>query len=124
MSLDYNRFRPTGGAYLTLTTPDSTDTNVRLLQKSTVTGLPLHASAVSDAAQAKRTRGVQGRQEAADRGALNGTGPEGGLASGGKNVVVWGLPGKLEPDGFANYLKRFDVTGLKGSGPEIVKLDQ
>lgn len=106
-----------------MTTPDSTSTNVRLVQKLSLTGLPLLASAIDDhlAPTQIRTRGFQGRQQAADRGALSGAGPEAGLASGGKNVVVWGLPGKLEPETLTRYLKRFE---LRGGEPEIVKLER
>jgi len=65
---------------------------------------------------------VEGRQEAANRGLLTGNGPDGGLASNGKNVIMWGLPGKLEPAYLKSYLKRFTLSGKTGE-EEITKLE-
>lgn len=89
-----------------------------------MTGSTLEATAVSDfAPKFFRRRGVEGRQEAANRGLLTGDGPDGGLASNGKNVILWGLPGRLDPQTLKAYLKRFTLSGRPGE-EEIMKLEQ
>jgi hypothetical protein len=88
-----------------------------------LTGSGVTATAVNDFARNTfRRRGAEGRQEAANRGLLTGDGPDGGLASNGKNVIMWGLPGKLEPEYLKSYLKRFTLSGKKGE-EEITKLE-
>jgi len=111
-------------AFLTLSTPDSMEKNLRLLQKSTLTSLPVNAVAVKSAALSttRRNRGAQGRQDAVNRGIVTGDGPDGGIASNARSLVVWGLPGKLDPHSFKQYLKRFRLSGAQGD-EEILKLD-
>ena len=95
---------------MTLTTPDSMNDNLRLLQKASISSFPVNASAGEDEEVLivqRRNRGVKGRKEASNRGIVDGNGPDGGIASNGKCVTVWGLPGKLEAIDFEQYLKRF-----------------
>jgi hypothetical protein len=69
-----------------------------------------------------RTRGAKGREEAALRGLVDGTGPDGGITERGMNVVMYGLPGRLH----AHELKDF-VLGyqLREAGiGSIVKVGQ
>lgn len=92
---------PTGGAHLTLTSPDVLNQNLKALHNTSISSLPISAAS-SPPPQInvpRRTRGAQGRAEAAERGLITGDGPRGGVKNTGKNVVIWGLPGKLTPEG-------------------------
>ena len=108
--MDYDRFRPTGTAYLSLSSANSMNRNLRMLARATISSLPLSAAAVSNPFPVGRMRGSDGRQEAADKGLIDGNGPGGGTSGNGKNVVIWGLPGKLPPDGLRNYLRAFRLS--------------
>lgn len=114
----YDRFRPTGTAYLVLSAPNSVTRNLRALNTATMTSLPLRATAVPNPLPIVRTRGFAGRREAADKGLVHGTGPNGGTSGNGRNVIMWGLPGKLPPDGLKNYLRAFRLSDE--SGQEII----
>jgi hypothetical protein len=120
--MDYDRFRPNGTAYLSLSSPNSMLRNLRMLNKATLSSLPLRATAVPSPFSAGRTRGAVGRKEAADKGLVNGNGPNGGTSGNGKNVVMWGLPGKLPPDGLRNYLRAFRLSDVSGQ-ESIVKIE-
>lgn len=118
VSLVYDRFKPTGKAYVSLGTADSLNGNLRLLQKATLTSFPVDSWAgADDMPSVVRRRGAQGRQEAVDRGLVSGNGPDGGIVGNGKVVILFGLPGRLEPDGLGKYLKRFEAT----SGQEEIR---
>ena len=70
----------------------------------------------------QRMRGVRGREQAAQRGLVSGNGPNGGVTGSGKNVVIYGLPGKMTEEAAGYYLKSFKLAGLAGD-KDIVKLD-
>jgi len=120
--MDYNRFRPTGTAFLSLSSPNSLTHNLRMLSKTTMSSLPLHATGVPNPFPVGRTRGSAGRQEAVNKGLIDGTGPNGGTTGNGKNVIMWGLPGKLPPDGLRNYLRAFRLSEASGQ-ENIVKIE-
>lgn len=120
--MDYDRFRPTGAAYLTLSSPNSTARNLRMLNNATMASLSLHAKAVPKPLLVTRTRGLNGRQEATGKGLIDGNGPNGGTSGIGKNVIMWGLPGKLPPDGLRNYLRTFRLSDESGQ-ESIVKIE-
>ena len=120
--MDYDRFLPTGAAYLKLSSPTSMARNLRALNNATMSSLLLRATAVPDPFNVTRTRGLIGRQEAANRGFIHGDGPSGGTSGSGKNVVVWGLPGKLPPEGLKNYLRAFRLSD-KSNQESIVKIE-
>ena len=84
--------------------------------------LSLRAKAVPSPFSAGRTRGSVGRQEAANKGLIDGNGPNGGTSGHGKNVIIWGLPGKLPPDGLRNYLRAFRLSDTSGQ-ESIVKIE-
>ena len=119
--MDYDRFHPTGTAYLSLSSSSSMHRNLRMLNKATMTSLPLRATAVPDPSIG-RTRGSVGREEASNKGLVTGNGPNGGTSGNGKNVIIWGLPGKLPPDGLRNYLRPFRLSCLSGQ-ESIVKIE-
>jgi len=120
--MDYDRFWPTGTAYLSLSSQSSMARNLRMLKKATMSSLPLHAKGVPNPFPAGRTRGSVGRQEAAKKGLIDGNGPNGGTSGNGKNVIMWGLPGKLPPDGLRNYLRAFRLSDTSGE-ENIVKIE-
>jgi hypothetical protein len=96
--------------------------NLRMLKNATMTSLSLHAVGVPNPHRAVRTRGPVGRQEAADKGLIDGNGPNGGTPGNGKNVIMWGLPGKLPPDGLRNYLRAFRLSDENGQ-ESIAKIE-
>jgi hypothetical protein len=120
--MDYDRFRSTGAAYLTLSSPNSMARNLRMLNTATMASLSIHAAAVPDPFRAARTRGLVGRQQAANKGLINGYGPGGSTSGSGKNVIMWGLPGKLHPDSLKNYLRAFRLFDPSGQ-ESIVKIE-
>ena len=87
-----------------------------------MSSLPLRATAVPNPLRIGRMRGSVGRQEAANKGLIDGNGPNGGTSGHGKNVVMWGLPGKLPPAGLRNYLRAFQLANL-GAQDSIIKIE-
>jgi hypothetical protein len=77
-----------------------------------------------------RSRGQRGREEASERGIVTGNGPSGGITRGGRNVVLYGLPGKMTPEAASYYLGSFKLASqVAGSQEEnitgdIVKMEQ
>jgi hypothetical protein len=88
-----------------------------------MSGLPLDVAITWPLEDPSRTRGIKGRQEAIDRGILDGNGADAGVSERGKNVVVWGLPGKLTTDQLGEYLKNYRLAGTGGGREEILKLE-
>ncbi|KAH7914961.1 hypothetical protein BJ138DRAFT_1123028 [Hygrophoropsis aurantiaca] len=121
--LDYHRFKPTGRAYLEISHPDFTRPNVVALERTTVSGMLITAypSPAPNVHPTPRTRGVQGRIDAAERGAIKGNGPHGGFPSFGKCVVLWGFPGKSNADMVRGFLKGFELVGGQGN-PDILQV--
>lgn len=123
--LDYYRFIPTGRAYLALASSDYLDSNLQALKNATVSSIPISAASSDTPANIpRRTRGIQGMQEAVDRGVITGNGARGGLSSEGQNVVLWGLPGKMTSDGLKTFLHSFRLAGSEGGKKEIIRLEQ
>ena len=54
--------------------------------------------------------------EAIQRGIIRGNGPSAGVKADGRDVVLWGLPGMLEPFALKGYLRRMKLveTGPDG----------
>ncbi|KZT67767.1 hypothetical protein DAEQUDRAFT_812632 [Daedalea quercina L-15889] len=124
IALDYYRFTPTGRAWLTLNSSTHMRYTLKSLKGSVISGKLLDADAAHDPKNpVNRTRGVKGRLEAAERGLVTGSGPDGASTSHGRGVVIQGLPGKLTPEGLRSYLKDFKLAATEGGRKEIVKLD-
>lgn len=87
-----------------------------------MSSLSLRATAVPNPFRVTRTRGPTGRGEAANKGLVNGNGPNGGTSGNGKNVIVWGLPGKLPPGSLKNYLRAFRLSDENGE-ESVVKIE-
>jgi hypothetical protein len=113
---------PTESAFLTLTRTEFLRNNLRALEKVTISCFPIYAQPALPPILPGRPRGAQGRAEAKDRGLITGTGPHGGVLNRGKNVTVWGLPGKLGPEALEGLLKGFKVAGAEAGRPEVVKI--
>lgn len=92
------------------------------LENATLFGHPVSSLWVIDKPRGppSRSRGAAGRAEAAQRAIVTGDGLHGGLHSPDKCVVIWGLPGRILPDGVRQWLRGYKLGGGEG---EIVKLD-
>ncbi|EIN07428.1 hypothetical protein PUNSTDRAFT_114870 [Punctularia strigosozonata HHB-11173 SS5] len=124
VTLDYKKFVPTGRAYLTMTHPDFTESNIRKLHGLTLTSIPVTVFTCDPPpgdARPSRSRGVQGRAEAEERGVITGNGPNGGITGRGKTVALWGLPWKITSEQVKLNLKGFQFAA---SGDEVYKLDK
>ncbi|KAG5647204.1 hypothetical protein DXG03_001163 [Asterophora parasitica] len=125
VEIDYNRFRPSGRALITLTRPEYLRDNLRELQKFTLCGIPVRSNGVhiSDGvAERPRSRGNKGRAQAAERGAITGNGLHGHFPNAHRNVVMWGLPGRLEPKDLENALHDFKLAKSQKGEMTIVKV--
>lgn len=76
-----------------------------------VTARVAHAKYESPAST--RVRGRKGREEATERGVLTGTGPDANVLQPGKNVVIYGLPGRLTSDGLRSWLQESTRKNLE-----------
>jgi len=93
-----------------------------MLNKASMSSLPLRATAVPNPFPVGRARGSVGREEASNKGLVTGNGPNGGTTGHGKNVIMWGLPGKLPPGGLRSYLRAFRLSDTSGQ-ESIVKIE-
>ena len=122
--IDYHRFIPTGRAYLALISSDYLNYNIQALKNATVSSMPISAASSDPPHNVlQRTRGAGGLHEAANRGIVTGNGARGGLSSEGRNVVLWGLPGKMTSDSLKSFLHNFRLAGSEGGKKEIIKLN-
>lgn len=121
----YKHFLPTGRAVLSFTRPEFVPAAVKALDKAFLGGKPLSANASDNpVAQRQRTRGVKGSLEAAQRGIIAGNGPDGGVTGGSKNVVLYGLPGKMTADSLAWNLRNFQLAGSERGKPVVIKIER
>jgi hypothetical protein len=124
VAIDYERFIPTGRAFLTLGNPDVLNQSLRALQNASISSIPITAASCPPPPSIpRRTRGEEGRKEAAERGVITGNGPRGGVRNEGKNVVLWGMPGRLTSEGLKWSLHTFKLAGTDGGKQECVKLE-
>jgi hypothetical protein len=124
VAIDYHRFLPTGRAFLFLRSPELLDRNLRALQNATISSVPITAAAANPPRNIpQRTRGAKGRTEAGERGLVTGNGLQGGILNAGKNVVLWGLPGRITAEGLKNILQIFKLAGTEGGKKEFVKIE-
>lgn len=126
-ALIYSRFKPTGTALVTLKRPDFLRENLRLLDNISISGTLLKARpAVFDdpSAAFPRGRGAKGREDAAARGVLDGNGPHAGIGNNGKNVMVWGFPGKTEKLAVKYIVRDFDLARNNDGEFKVFKIEQ
>lgn len=113
-----------GKAFVTFTQPAYVQPAVLRLRTAQLSGMLLDVVATGPLENRPgRSRGVQGRAEAMNRGVLDGNGPDAGVTERGKNVVVWGLPGKLTTDQLRQYLKSSRLGNTQGGKEEILKIE-
>lgn len=123
--LNYDRFRPTGTAYITFTKPDFTPNALKILHGNTLGGSRIEAKLVRStevSSTGSRTRGIKGKAEAAERGLFDGRGPNAGLTRNATNVVISGLPGKSTSDIIKGLVKPYKLAGYEDKG-DIIKVD-
>jgi hypothetical protein len=121
--LDYQRFEPRGRAYLTLMRADYMVPALLAFKNVSMSSIPIKAFPSPAYKEPPRTRGVDGRERAAERGVLQGNGPRAGLGASGRNVVLWGLPGKLTPEGLRSMMVAWELAESSGTpGLEILKI--
>jgi len=109
-SLIYHRFAPTGQAVLTMAVPDYTRDALRAAKNITFTGHEeISASLTTDPRFFRqRSRGVQGRADALNRGLL-GSGPSAGFPSG-RTVTISGVPGKVTVQNMRQLVEGFQLA--------------
>ncbi|CCM02401.1 uncharacterized protein FIBRA_04499 [Fibroporia radiculosa] len=126
VAIDYHRFTPTGRAWLTITSPNFAQNTAKSLNRSMLGASTIASHPADPSAKTRppfRTRGTKGRLEAAERGLVMGMGPDGGVSNQGRNVVIYGMPGKMTPESLREYLKSFKLAGSEGGQKEIIKLE-
>lgn len=112
VQIDLYRFSSNRRAYLTLSHPDFLQQNIAKLEKASVGGFLVTAHPTDVPSVNSELRGVKGRQLAAKRGAITGTGPSGCVPNNGRHVCIWGLPPKISSDSIKEYLQKFGLTKL------------
>ncbi|KAI6045655.1 hypothetical protein EDC04DRAFT_2559443, partial [Pisolithus marmoratus] len=112
LQIDMYRFSSNRRAYLTLSHPDFLQQNIAKLEKASVGGFLVGAYPTDMPSVNSELRGVKGRQLAARRGAITGTGPSGRIPNNGRHVCIWGLPPKVSSDSIREYLQKFGLTKL------------
>lgn len=129
VAIDYQRFTPSRRAVLELSEPVHTQPALKALQGATVAFMSVNPQIKSEeeveAPTSIRTRGMKGREQALERGVrLMGNGPHGGLnaATSGRNVVLYGLPGYLEPSILREYLRGFNFAARESEKTQVQKL--
>ncbi|OBZ75045.1 hypothetical protein A0H81_04246 [Grifola frondosa] len=123
VSLQYNRFRPSGRAYITVNDPMHLPSTLKALQSSMLGGKMTSSTSRDPPNLPPRNRGAEGRAEAAERGLITGNGPDAGVTNGGRNVVMWGLPSRITQENVRDMLKSFKLAGFEGGQEEMVKLE-
>ncbi|KAI0362182.1 hypothetical protein OH77DRAFT_1388337 [Trametes cingulata] len=122
-AIDYKRFRPSGNGLLSFPNAEQAAAAQKALDNAVVGGKRVRAHRVSSIPQIPRARGTKGILEAAERGVVTGNGPSGGITGSGRNVVLYGLPGKMLPWQLAERLRDFKLAGTEYGREVIVKLD-
>ncbi|KAF8061588.1 hypothetical protein FPV67DRAFT_286852 [Lyophyllum atratum] len=101
VEMHYFRFRPSGRALITLTRHEFLRDNLRALEKLTLCGIPIKAYPANsrEGGSLPRSRGSKGRAEAAGRGVINGTGPQGNFPNVERNCSYLGFAWKTRGPG-------------------------
>ncbi|KAI0670319.1 hypothetical protein C8Q78DRAFT_1079296 [Trametes maxima] len=122
-AIDYHRFRPSGEGLLSFTRPEYAAAAFKALNNAVVGGKTVKARTLNNIPKLPRARGPKGVLEAGQRGAITGNGPSGGVTGAGRNVVIYGLPGKLPPSTLADNLRDFKLAGTEYGREVVVKLE-
>jgi len=124
VDIDYNRFEPTGNAWLTLTNSRFIPSTVKKFHEGIYIGAArISANAHNGSSLLVRMRGFKGRAQAAERGVLSGNGPSAGLSAGSMNVTLSGFPNWVSVAYVKQFLKSYRLAGTTDGQKEVVKLD-
>ena len=123
MTLEHERFRPTGQGFISFSRPEYAYAALKNFKQAVVGGKTVQARAVDTPLFIPRSRGTKGVLEAARRGAITGNGPSGGVTGSGRNVVMYGLPGRLYAETLVDILRSFKLAGSEYGKEVIVKLE-
>lgn len=110
MSLEYQRLSPTGSAYLSLTRPEHVPENLRVLDNQRISGKQISAFPIASIPAAN------------SKDFLDGNGLSKDFSNDGKNVTIWGLPGKTPTDQI--YYLLHDFPGAQPYEHNVTKLNQ
>lgn len=114
VAMDYKAFKPTGDAIITLRNPNSVEDALVALKHFSMCGIQIPSSrAIVEDTRPQRGRGIRGRIEAEDNGAMHGNGPHAGLLGSGTNVYIAGFPGKTWRSVVEATLRDFDLVRTK-----------
>ncbi|KZT59771.1 hypothetical protein CALCODRAFT_481274 [Calocera cornea HHB12733] len=111
--LHYFRFLRGGAAYLKFETPKDALEALRHIGGKKVMIMAQEILALPTAAppsMVERQRGIRGRAIAAQKGEVDGTGLDAGTASRGRDVVLYGIPNKIEAEDVLAALKGFELN--------------
>ena len=123
VTLEHERFRPTGQGFISFSRPEYAYAALKNFKQAVVGGKTVQARAVDTPLVIPRSRGTKGVLEAARRGAITGNGPSGGVTGSGRNVVMYGLPGRLYAETLVDILRSFKLAGSEYGKEVIVKLE-
>jgi len=121
VALEYQRFEPTGRAFLTLSQPSVQSKVMVTLRQLRYFGHLLIPRTTSPPGETRvRSRGLKGREEASERTIVSGNGIQGGITDVGRSVLLSGLPGRMSTDTVRRFLRNYK---LMGGQAEVVKLE-
>ena len=123
VSVDYNKFQPSGQGILAFSAPDYMRLALQETKKITFTGSEKITSSVTTdplRINMRRLRGAKGRVEALNRGLL-GMGASAGFPAG-KTVTVVGFPGKWTVDTFMPYLQGFQLARNQAETDSVLQV--
>ncbi|KAI0374960.1 hypothetical protein BV20DRAFT_961198 [Pilatotrama ljubarskyi] len=123
VAIDYKRFRPSGNGLLSFARLEHAAAAHKALDNAVVGGKRVTARRTSTVPEIPRARGPKGILEAAERGAVSGNGPSGGITGSGRNVVLYGLPGKMLAVHLVDGLRNFKLAGTEYGREVVVKMD-
>lgn len=106
------------------TRPEYVPAALKALQGTMLGGKPLRAYPLNSDFALSRRRGMEGLREAGERGILTGDGPDAGISGGAKNVIMYGLPGKMTPLKMSDNLRDFRLAGSEQGRPVVVKIER
>jgi len=117
----YKRFRPTGRAVLACSVPDHTQDVVRECSKTSIGLRSIKAYPTTDEQYfERRKRGLVGKSEATQRGALTGNGPTPG-GNPNRTVTVTNVPHGMHFKKMAALAEGFELKGDDGTRREVEK---
>jgi hypothetical protein len=125
--LDYDYFKPTGRAFLTLVSSDYLQKSLKALQNLSISGIPIYSEYYDSPVKPGNSLSHsthKDRVAAARRGDLLGRGPSAGIpqTEAQEILTVAGLPARTTVEELANVLKDFDIKKTPEGVPQIVKI--